>query len=449
MIYEIHSRSDILSGAELIIKMPEEDIDRKALYTIQEDKPEFLLPFRYRIVDGHAEFVYQIGSQSKLQYLAGERFPKEYTALWSSILNPLCICGDWFLRPYSFVLATQYLYCNKNNDSVGYVYIPSKRDCSDYSDLKEMAANIAAQIIVTDPDLENRVLRAIMMEFNPKTFIQMLKAFTAISVPVAYIPAAIPQRVYEPAGYITAGSAQIEHEEEMQEAVAEIEDLPRSAKETVYSDDIIIDLSGDWKAEKKKKERRTNKRRSEKDEKSKNNEGLAGFFKKRKELKQDTIIGLDPLLFPAAKNTTTRQVYEQHSPLSSVNLPAAAGQTSDLTQCISYEIGGARLRLVGNASLPTAINVAITEGEVFTVGRYDTAVGKARSSYEFERTTKAVSRRHAAIERMMDGYALIDLASSAGTFLDGQKLPPNTPCKLQPGCKVSFGNCGADYIWEQ
>jgi len=94
------------------------------------------------------------------------------------------------------------------------------------------------------------------------------------------------------------------------------------------------------------------------------------------------------------------------------------------------------------------IGIKIEEGEIFTIGRYDAAVGGRQSSFEFDRAAKAISRRHAVIERDAEGYKIIDLASSAGTFLNGQKLPPNTPSSLEQGCHVSFGNCGADYVWE-
>ena len=99
MIYDIQSKSDILTGTSLIIKIPEEDLDRKALYTILEDKPDFILPFRHRAVDGQIEFVYRVWAQSKLQYLAGDRNPQEYVGLWSGLLCPLFDCSDWFMRP--------------------------------------------------------------------------------------------------------------------------------------------------------------------------------------------------------------------------------------------------------------------------------------------------------------------------------------------------------------
>jgi len=124
------------------------------------------------------------------------------------------------------------------------------------------------------------------------------------------------------------------------------------------------------------------------------------------------------------------------------------GEINDTTQEMEVTFVGARLSYVGRGQLPLVIYVPIKQGEVFTIGRYDIAEGRAQSSFEFDRKTRAVSRRHAAIEFCADGYKIIDLTSSAGTFVNMQKIPPNTPVELEHGCRVSFGNSGADYIWE-
>ena len=46
---------------------------------------------------------------------------------------------------------------------------------------------------------------------------------------------------------------------------------------------------------------------------------------------------------------------------------------------------------------------------MFTIGRFDANIGKKQSSFEFDKKTRAVSRRHAVIERDTDGYKIIDL----------------------------------------
>ncbi len=51
MKYEITSRLNSLSGAELTIRIPDGNLDQKALSTLQYDMAEFVVHFRYRGVD--------------------------------------------------------------------------------------------------------------------------------------------------------------------------------------------------------------------------------------------------------------------------------------------------------------------------------------------------------------------------------------------------------------
>jgi len=52
---------------------------------------------------------------------------------------------------------------------------------------------------------------------------------------------------------------------------------------------------------------------------------------------------------------------------------------------------------------------------------------------------KGVSRQHAAIEISEDTLMLLDVGSSNGTFLNGQRLPPNQPRVLRDGDEVRLG----------
>ena len=73
--YQIQTQYDVSAGAVLTVRFPEADMDHKALYTLQADWPEFLVPFRYRSVDGYAECSYELANRSKLQYRFGNRPP--------------------------------------------------------------------------------------------------------------------------------------------------------------------------------------------------------------------------------------------------------------------------------------------------------------------------------------------------------------------------------------
>ena len=51
----------------------------------------------------------------------------------------------------------------------------------------------------------------------------------------------------------------------------------------------------------------------------------------------------------------------------------------------------------------------------------------------------SASRRHAEIRRDTDGIAITDNASSNGTFVNGVRLPADTPRSLRPGDEIEIG----------
>ena len=174
MTYQIENKND-LTGAMLVVRFPQEDLDEKALYTIEADQPPFLVPFRYRAVDGMAECTYCLGSRSKLQYRFGAHAAADYVDFWTQVLQPLLDCDDWFLKPFSFVLDPRYLYADRDG-AVSYLYIPARTDGESFASLREMVLELSRQNSVTDPALENKVLRALMQDFQPKAFLDMLRA---------------------------------------------------------------------------------------------------------------------------------------------------------------------------------------------------------------------------------------------------------------------------------
>ena len=94
---------------------------------------------------------------------------------WTQVLQPLLDCDDWFLKPLSFVLDPDYLYIDKAGKTISYLYIPAAPDCVGYEALREMVTVLSQKNSTTDQQLENQVLRAIMQDFNPRVFLQMLR----------------------------------------------------------------------------------------------------------------------------------------------------------------------------------------------------------------------------------------------------------------------------------
>ena len=473
MKYKIESKSDIITGASLIVKIPEEDLDTKSLNTILAEKPEFSLPFRHKSIDGNVEFTYQIGVQNKLRYLSGSRTPREYAELWASILTPLINCGDWFMKPYSFVLSAEHLYFDRNKKAICFVYIPSKKGYSNFDMLREMAVEVSRMITVPDANLENRVLRAIMKDFNPDDFLQMLKPYMSTSQSGMghenhqtnnpnEAPIIAPSGLQSHKAPVIAAPEPQSHKASITAASEPKSTYPLTEQESDYitPGDIIINIPTETASGKKEKEKKkTKEKRSAKKEKTvpkaskhdympKQRKGLSALFcMKKSDCDVEAATSSQPVQNKVQPTDPAQPLALM--PINSAASHLAPEEVRDDTQSISTSIAGAGLKYIGYSDLPQKIEVRIAAGEVFTIGRFDSAVGRQQSSFEFDKKTKAVSRRHAVIERNSAGYRILDLSSSAGTFVNEHKLPPNTPCELEKNCRVSFGNSGADYVWEQ
>lgn len=420
MTVQIENKSD-LSGAMLVIRFPEKDLDAKALYTIQADQPVFLVPFRYRCVDGEAECTYQLGTRNKLLYRCSSKAPGELTRFWELVLQPLLDCSDWFLKPFSFLMDPQYLFLNKEGTAVSYLYVPSKIDCSDYEMLRSMTVELAQKNPSTDTQLEIKILRTIMQDFQPKAFLEMLRE----TQPAVIVQASVPQqpRVQSPVVAEPARPAAEDIQKENLSSQSESISGPKDGE-------IRIDLSGNKKEKKRLFGHKEEKKKREKPKKE------GGLFGRKKEIPKEIVLGA---------------AAEQPAPHKMPQIPQIIDHAEDIdltTIPENSEAASVHFRLVGDPSLPRDIPVSLEPGGIFTIGRFDVSVGRRQSDFEFEPRTKAVSRHHAAVERTVEGYFLIDLGSSAGTYVNGEHLVPNVRHHLDRGCRVAFGTAGADYIWE-
>lgn len=461
MIYEIQSRSDFSTGATLVVRIPEDDFDHQAFYTVERDWPSFLLPFRCHSVDGQVECTYQLGAATKLQYRFGSRSAKEYIGFWKQILLPLLECDDWFLQPYSFVLDPAYLYTDREAEHVMYVYIPTKKNCGGAKELRDMVAALARQNPATEHELENMALRAIMEDFRPKEFLQMIKGFehneassqkqdeylyeraSVAEKPVYPQAAATPQPIYQPAQAVQPPAPQPAF------SAVPKDHTPAAQPALGGLDDIVIEFDDKKKKDKKAKKEKPVKEKKEKPAKAKKEKPAKekkGLLSK-KEKGNEILLGAEYEEEPARNPVYVPQAAPVAAPVMAPVVQQME-EYDDVTQLEDMS-AGARLRLVGSSTLPSSIVVTAAPGRAFTIGRFDVSVGHQQSDFEFDKKTRGVSRHHAVIERDGNGnYWLIDLSSTAGTFVGGKRLTPNVPEYLQSGCTVSFGTSGADYIWE-
>jgi predicted ATPase/DNA-binding SARP family transcriptional activator len=85
--------------------------------------------------------------------------------------------------------------------------------------------------------------------------------------------------------------------------------------------------------------------------------------------------------------------------------------------------------------------IRIVEINEVVIGRYDPFSGSTPDIdlNPFGGFEKGVSRRHALIARQDNSLHIVDLGSSNGTYLDGQKLTPRQPRAIRDGDEVRIG----------
>jgi len=79
----------------------------------------------------------------------------------------------------------------------------------------------------------------------------------------------------------------------------------------------------------------------------------------------------------------------------------------------------------------------ITGRSFFPITKRVINVGRSKKN-DLVIRKNTVSTKHAIIEQKNDGHFLVDLNSSNNTFLNGNKLNPNTPYKLKDGDEIKF-----------
>lgn len=472
MLYEAQSRVDF-SGATLVVRFPEIDLDRKALNTIQAENPPFLLPFNIRAIDGMIECTYEIGSCIKLIYQSGQKTPEECVAFWEMILQPLIDCDDWFMDPFCFSLRPDLMYLSKSGKEVKYVYVPSRQQNVAAEELLGMVRELAKSNPVSDITLENKILHAIMENFNPISFLRMMRDHIGakradstldqpIRKPVVHREA-IPQQKPAPQPEPVIPSTPKWFSKPDTKPDAPVDSGPSAAgnpagtsqKNYSYDEDIHINLNGGGSKRKKEKPPKQPKEKPvkqpkekpQKPEKEKKSGGLFGTKKTKAGDKNERMLYVGPTsgqYEPEIKREPVKPEFKAQA------VSWANDNEDDAVTYLEGQNEGASLQLIGDRSLPQRITVNIPNGSAFTIGRFDVNLGKQQNDFEFSKDKKFISRRHAVIERDRQGrYFLIDLTSMAGTFLNDRRLQPNVPEPLGNGCRVSFGTEGADYIWRE
>ncbi len=127
-----------------------------------------------------------------------------------------------------------------------------------------------------------------------------------------------------------------------------------------------------------------------------------------------------------------------------VTPPGATEDISALTTGLLKPVTGMAVYPVG-----TSTPIAIAEEKEFILGR-ETGGGSEKivDLTSLDGFAMGVSRRHAMVRAVENGYILIDLSSSNGTWLNGQILVPTIVYELPSGSNVQVGHLKLVVIYD-
>jgi pSer/pThr/pTyr-binding forkhead associated (FHA) protein len=89
---------------------------------------------------------------------------------------------------------------------------------------------------------------------------------------------------------------------------------------------------------------------------------------------------------------------------------------------------------------PVLVSLDKDRSQDLPLNRDHLIIGKSRSQCDIVLSGDTISRKHARIERRMDGYYVTDLFSTNGTFLDGHRLESGQAVAMKDGAQLTIAS---------
>ena len=431
------------------------NIDEIAMKTINNDCPDFLIPFQLLEVNGSTQLRYKLINTIALEFIDTTYTKKDFIKLFMNLLNPLIKGNEWFLDYHCFCINPQYVYIDRISNLVLYIYIPEASYKNTDQEIFNFIKNTFNKMTITD----DPGFQVTLFQFFIKdgvTLIDLYKMLqneqTTKGSQQAPSPAPIPspapaQPVInnvqpqtinnqpKPAPILSKPTPQVVKKE----APTPVPRTPVAPppvvdnKNSQSNDDIISSLFGNNPAPKSKPKKEEKASKSPFD-----------LFGKKKEKEKETFVSI------GAPNPAQSQPQANVSPVGYNNNFQPQNQSfgqsdiyspdSDVTMTFTEgsKRGGPHLELISSsiAGAPSRIDLDFTK-EFISIGRASS--DEVQPDIIFPRDFTFIGRKHARISRDNNGkFYIIDLGSKNHTFFDGIMLVPNQMYELVSGKEIVF-----------
>ena len=439
------------------------DLDLIAVKVLRKDCPDFLFPLKMMEIDGETEIRYELTDGVRFCYMPTQMKKREFIELLTNLIQPFKACSDWFLDYHNFVLDENYILVGKNEQSVKYIYVPTKSQTNSDQEIMSFFAGLILKMDIKDDQSYTVDLLRVIKSPNAN-LMTLLEHLQKDHVEKKAAPLAPPK----PA------------EDHMKKIVSFVQDIPekmaekKEKKEPVKAEKktpvreqgtrpgissgaygksdeenrLINNLCGDDEPDKKKDRKKKEKQPKEKAPKEKG-AGLFGFLKgkkKEKEEPENLLAGYKKVAEPEKVQSTPK--WESVPTPEPISDPAGGENTVEAYRSYVQEEDGddstaiagdgelddnrvIRLRLedCAGCTCPKFIEIDLRKGHA-TIGRMDKN-GEPCSDYNFDAAVSFVSRRHFRIEPSGNEWQIIDIGSANGTIVSGENLTPNMPHTLK------------------
>lgn len=305
------------------------DLDLIAVKVLRKDCPDFLFPLKMMEIDGETEIRYELTDGVRFCYMPTQMKKREFIELLTNLIQPFKACSDWFLDYHNFVLDENYILVGKNEQSVKYIYVPTKSQTNSDQEIMSFFAGLILKMDIKDDQSYTVDLLRVIKSPNAN-LMTLLEHLQKDQVEKKAAPAA-PTKPAEDhmkkiVSFVQDIPEKMAEKKEKQEPVKTEKKPPVREQGTrpgissgVYgkSDEenrLINNLFGDDEPDKKKDKKKKEKLPKEKAPKEKG-AGLFGFLKgkkKEEEEPEDLLTGFKKAADPEKVQSTPKWNLYQH-----------------------------------------------------------------------------------------------------------------------------------------
>jgi len=151
MDYENFTLQSSLEANYLNIRLQEPvQLDEIAIRVVQEDCPEFLIPFRIVNINESISLKYKLVNTIALKYSNMTLRKTEFVRLYQKLLTPFIKGNDWFLDYHNFCIDPQYIFLDKLANAVYFIYVPESSCRNRDEEILQFFQDTFVQMTITD-----------------------------------------------------------------------------------------------------------------------------------------------------------------------------------------------------------------------------------------------------------------------------------------------------------